>query len=510
MYKQTPVAPVQPEKTIMIKRDSKTDFFVTLGFVICLILLLSNGFVARLAALENDVDVYRELEPIGTVLDIVLREYVTPVELNTVVEGALVGIMGSLDRNSAFVTAAEFEALREETKGEFDGIGVSIKQDDEGKIIVFMPLMSSPASEAGIRPNDIIAAIDGTSTEGMDTTEAAQMIRGRRGTFVTLTIIRNSDEDAPEDAQPETFDVQVKRARIPLESVKESQMLGNNVGYVRISSFSDTTARDMEESIRGLLNQGMEAFVLDLRWNSGGLLSASKEVCELFLPQGALVTYTKGRGSEDDAPGKDDMRLVTNKKPTLPENIPMAILANSETASSAEIVTGALQFHQRAIIIGEKTFGKGSVQTVIPLSQPPNTALRLTTALYYTPADVTIDHQGILPDVAIPMTREQEIALARQMYLSFESNPDNQYRQNHGSMTPGYEVTEETVEDLPLARAIEIFSETGDWREILRKYHRDVRETQVAAETNTIRDAHHAPLAHDAGGDGSLDAILPE
>ncbi|MCK5861266.1 MAG: PDZ domain-containing protein, partial [Candidatus Hydrogenedentes bacterium] len=286
----------------MAKRDSKRDFFVTLGFLVCLILLLSNGFLERIEATESDVDVYREIEPIGSVLDIILREYVQPVEMEAVVEGALSGIMSSLDRNSAFVTAAQFQALQEDTRGEFDGIGVSIKQNDEGRIIVFMPLPGSPASAAGIKPFDIIAAVDGTTTEGLDTAQTAQLIRGKRNTTVMLSILRNPGEDAAEDAEPETFDVEVKRARIPLESVKETQMLQDKVGYIRISSFSDTTAEDTEKSIKELLDQGMKALVLDVRWNPGGLLSASKEVCELFLPKGLLVTYTRGRARADGSP----------------------------------------------------------------------------------------------------------------------------------------------------------------------------------------------------------------
>ena len=481
----------------MAQRDSKKDFFVTLGFLVCLVLLLSNGFVDRLSALEGDVDVYREMEPIGTVLDLVLREYVRPVEMDEVVEGALSGIMSSLDRNSSFVTAAEFEALQEETRGEFDGIGVSIKQDEEGRVMVFMPILGSPASDAGLKPFDLITAIDGASTEGLDTAQAAQLIRGKRGTSVTLSILRNPGKEAPEDAEPETFDVQVKRARIPLESVKEYQLLTDNVGYIRISSFSDTTAKDMEENIGKLIEQGMKTFVLDLRWNPGGLLSASKEVCELFLQEDSLVTYTRGRSNGDGAPGKDDMRLSTTRKPILPLDVPIIILANSETASSAEIVTGALQFHKRAIVVGEKTFGKGSVQTVIPLQKPEKTALRLTTALYYTPADVTIDHQGILPDVETTMTREEELSLAKQMFEAYEYDPENQYRQNHGSMTPGYEVTEETIEDKPLKRAVELFTEGLDWQGLLEKYHRDVHETQVAAEMNTLNDPHNTANAQD-------------
>ncbi len=478
----------------MSKRDSKKDFFITLGFLVCLVLLLSNGFVDRIFAQEGSVDVYREMEPIGTVLDLILREYVKPVEMDAVVQGALSGIMGSLDRNSAFVTPEEFEALQEETKGEFDGIGVSIKQDEEGRIIVFMPILGSPASKAGLKPYDIVVAIDGTPTEGMDTAQAASLIRGKRGTTVKLSILRNPPKDAPEGTQPETFDIDVERARIPLESVKEAQMLKNNIGYIRISSFSDTTAKDTEAKIKELLDQGMKALVLDLRWNPGGLLSASKEACELFLPEGSLVTYTRGRGSEDGAPGKDDMRLSTTRQPVMPADIPIIILTNGETASSAEIVTGALQFHQRAIVVGDKTFGKGSVQTVIPLQKPEKSALRLTTALYYTPADVTIDHQGILPDVEAPMTREQELALGKQMFEAYEADPENQYRQNHGSMTEGYEVTENTAEDLTLLKAVEMLNEGLNWQQLLQKYHRDVRETQVASDTNTLNNPRRAPV----------------
>ncbi len=470
----------------MAKRNSRIEFYTVLGFLIALIALVSNGFIARLSAAENTVDVYRELEPIGTVIDIVLREYVRDVDIEEVVEGAISGILGSLDRNSAYVSAAELEALREETKGEFDGIGVSIKQDDENRIIVFMPILGSPAAEAGLRPFDIIAAIDGKPTEGLNTAEAAELIRGRRGTSVALSIIRPPDEDAPEDAKPEVFDVQVKRARIPIESIKEAQMLLHDIGYVRISSFSDTTAADLTRYISELNEQGMRGLVLDLRWNLGGLLSASKEVCELFLPRGSLVTYTRGRGASPGAPGKDDMRLTTSKRPILPEDMPLVLLVNSETASSAEIVTGALQYYQRAIVLGEKTFGKGSVQTIIPLQRPRNAGLRLTTALYYTPGDVTIDHQGILPDLEVAMEREQEIALARQMYKSFERAPENQLSQNHGRVTPQYEATEDTVEDLPLNRAVEILAQPKSWEQLLQQYHRDIKETQVASESNTL------------------------
>ncbi|NLN93423.1 MAG: S41 family peptidase [Candidatus Hydrogenedens sp.] len=473
------------------KRDSRREFWVIFGFFAFMVLALGNAFLPRLAAQDQTVDVYREIEPIGDVLDIVIREYVRDLSVEETVAGAISGIMGALDRNSAYVSAEELEALRQETKGEFEGIGVSIKENEDGQIMVFMPILGSPALEAGIRPYDLITAIDGKSTEGLDTSGAANLIRGKRGSYVNLTILRRS-ENEDGTREEETFDVKVQRARIPLESIKEFQMLHGDIGYIRLSSFSDTTATDLEKHMNELIEEGMRALVLDLRWNSGGLLSASEEVCELFLPKGLLVTYTRGRKSVNGASDKDEMRLYTSRDAALPEEMPVIILTNSDTASASEIVTGALQFYQRALVVGQRTFGKGSVQTIIPLERPKNSALRLTTALYYTPADVTIDHQGILPDVEVEMSRDEELALAKQMYLSFENNYENQYKQNHGSMTPGYEVTEETVEDMPLATAVDIFSEELDWPALIEKYHKDIHETQMASDSNTINDPKRA------------------
>ncbi|MFA7692311.1 MAG: S41 family peptidase [Candidatus Hydrogenedentales bacterium] len=472
----------------MTKRNAKRDFLTVLVFCLVMVFALSNGFLLRIYAQDQQVEIYQEIEPIGDVIDIILKEYVRDVKINEVVEGALMGMVGSLDRNSAFVSAEELEALREETKGEFEGIGISIKQDDNGYITVFMPMVGSPAAEAGIKPNDIIVAIDGKSSEGMTTSDAADVIRGKRGSYVTLTLVRPEVTDTGEEEKSDPFDVKVQRARIPLDSIKEAQILQNDVGYIRLSTFSDTSTKDLEKYIKELLSQDIKALVLDLRWNYGGLLTASKDVSELFLPAHSLVTYTRGRAREDGSPSKEDMRLFTSKQPILDPDLPFIVLVNSETASAAEIVTGALQFYQRALVLGQKTFGKGSVQTIIPLQRPVNSALRLTTALYYTPADVTIDHQGILPDVEVEMTREQELELARQMYESFEHDMDKQHHQNHGSMTLGFEAAEDTVEDLPLARAIEIFAEDLPWQEVLQKYHRDIHETQTASETNTVND----------------------
>lgn len=491
----------------MPKRNSKAEFFSLFGFLLAGALLLSNGFVARLHAAE-ETDVYRELEPVGVVLDTILREYVRDVEVEKVVEGALIGMMGSLDRNSSFISAADLEAMREDTKGEFEGIGVSIKQEEDGAIIVFHPIPNSPAAQAGIRAFDRILAVDGQSTKGMSTADAANLIKGRRGTTVTLSIGRKT-ENAPPDSPLEILEFKVRRDKVPLESIKEAQMLKGGIAYVRISDFKDNTGADLSKRLKEFTDAGAKGLVIDLRWNPGGLLSASKDVCELFLPKGSLVTYTRGRAGADGKANKDDQRLVTGRKPELPEGMPVIVLVNSQTASAAEIVTGALQFYERALVVGEKTFGKGSVQTIIPLSKPETTALRLTTALYYTPADVTIDHQGILPDVESGMTQEQEESLAKQMFDSFENSPENQYRQNHGSMTE-YPAAEGTVEDLQLQRALDLLNEGAVWEETVKKYHRDVHETQMTAEEAEKRNGNGAPAETAEPESGAPETSAPD
>lgn len=503
----------------MSKKNYRLEFFAIVLFLAAMTLLLTNGFVARIAAQDGNVDVYQAVEPVGVVLETILSQYVRDTNLDRVVQGALIGMMSSLDRHSSFITAEELTAMREDTKGEFEGIGVSIRLDDNKNIVVFKPVPDSPAEAAGIRPFDIIIKIDDISTEGMSLSDAADKIRGQRGTTVKLTIRRRNELGVEEE-----HEFNVKRAKVPLESIVESRMIDGDIGYVRISDFKDNTSRDLRKALRNFMDAGMKSFILDLRWNPGGLLSASQQACELFLPRNSLVTYTRGRASEEGKPAKDEMRLYTEGRPVIPLQLPMIVLVNGQTASSAEIVTGALQYHKRAIVVGQKTFGKGSVQTIIPLERPKMTALRLTTALYFTPADVSIDHQGILPDVEVVMSADEERTLLAQMYRSYESDPSKVNEQNHGAVT-GNEVGETsfeasevelqlleeiraaygeeahnllqefvsrlkivsaTVEDRPLQRAVEILREDTVWDNLLQKYHKDVRETQVAANPEIV------------------------
>lgn len=458
----------------MRNQKNKIEFIALLTFLSVTMFALTNGFSARIFAQEEDF--YPKLEPLGDVLSEVLKNYVYEPDIDKAVEGAIIGIMRSLDRNSSYIPPAGLQEMKEDTQGEFEGIGVRIQLNQEtGDIVIVQPIPGAPAATAGLRTGDLIHEIDGVSAVGMSTEEVARRIKGPRGEIVHIAILRTNVETGEEDV----LEFDVKRGTIPLESIVESRMLEGGIGYIRISDFKRNTARDLGKHLREFKKNGLTALVLDLRWNPGGLLTASREVSDLFLPKGILVTSTRGR-KKAEGPYTDDMKLYTKRGATVPESMPVIVLVGRTTASSSEIVTGALQFHERALIVGERTFGKGSVQTIIPLRRPKGSALRLTTALYYTPAEVTIDGVGILPDVEVEMDEKLQAGLLRQMEASYIHDYSLKDEQNHGSVT-GDAIDDETVEDLVLLRAVEILREDVSFEKLMSKYHKDTKETQVAA-----------------------------
>ena len=456
-------------------RNVRSQFVGLFFFLAALVMVLTNGFWPRIHA-DAQEDLVRQIEPIGIVLHEIMDNYVEVPETDKVVEGALTGMMNSLDDHSSFVPPRVYQELREDTEGKFDGIGIQIKLDDQKNIFVFAPMPGSPALKAGVLSGDIIVAIDDIPTEGMNIDDAKDHIRGESGTVVKLKVFRPSKEPGKDG---EYHEIAVTRGKVPVPSLLESRVLEGGIGYIRISDFKQTTAHDLADKLKELEAKGMRSLVIDLRWNPGGLLSASEEVASLFLPKNTLVTYTKGR-KHDDGTVQDEMTLYTQRDPVLPQDFPMLLLVNEMTASSSEIVTGALQFHQRALIIGSKTYGKGSVQTIIPLRVPKNSALRLTTALYYTPADVTINKHGILPDVDVEFPEAQWGPLLKQFVESWENDASKQDAQNHGAVT-GDPVTDKTVEDVQLKKAVDILREDPVWANLVKKYHKDTKITQVAA-----------------------------
>ena len=475
----------------MHKRQSKVEFIALLLFLAIATLVLTNGFVSRIFAQDQDVDVYSKVQPIGEVLNTILDEYVRKPDVDKVVEGALVGMMNSLDKHSSYISADVLKQMKDETRGEFEGIGVHIRLDDQKNILVFQPLADSPAAKAGVMAGDIIAKIDGVSTSGMALEEASKRIKGPRGEEVRLTLYRKH-----EDGEMEMLELAIKRGPIPLESIKESRVLQNGIGYIRISDFKNNTAADLAKHVSNLKEEGMTSLVLDLRWNPGGLLTASKEVAELFLPKNTLVTYTEGRKIGQSDMGQD-MKFYTDRSPILPDKFPIVILINKATASSSEIVTGALQYWQHALVVGEETYGKGSVQTIIPLVRPEGSALRLTTALYYTPAGVTIDGEGIKPDVEVLMEEKQQLVLLKQMFESVKDDAKKINEQNHGAVS-GNAADDKTIEDVQLKRAVELLMEEPQFDRLLAKYHKDTSETQVAASPDKV-----LPQGRDAQKDDS-------
>ncbi|MDK1021234.1 MAG: S41 family peptidase [Candidatus Hydrogenedentes bacterium] len=473
---------------MMRRNSSKAEFLALVTFLIGATLVLTNGFASRIFAQDDQRAIFEQIEPIGEVLGEVLQNYVYPLDLDKAVEGALIGIMNSLDRNSSFIPAEGYQSMREDTQGEFDGIGVLIRFD-EGHVVVTQPVPGAPAAKAGLHAGDYIEGVDGVPIEDIISESAtpyhalgavSSRIKGPRGTDVNITVSRAIDEDS-DSGEREELAFDIKRGKIPIESVVEARVLEGGIAYIRIKDFKKNTASDFRKRLKEFEREGMKSLILDLRWNPGGLLNASREMCELFLPKNTMVVSTRGRES---APGRflDEMDLFTEKHPLLPETMPLIVLTNLRSASSSEIVTGALQYHQRALIVGEKTFGKGSVQTIIPLNRPPGSALRLTTAHHFTPAGITIDTVGILPDVEVAMEEKQQDALQMQMWHSYRDDISMRDRQDHGRVTGN--MAEDAVQDTVLERAVEILQEDAVFANLLKKYHRDVRETQVAAADN--------------------------
>jgi carboxyl-terminal processing protease len=343
------------------------------------------------------------------------RNYVAPVTNSELAKDALKGMLTRLDPHSDYMDQEQYRQMTAVTRGQFGGIGVELTL--EGKVPeVISPIDGTPAAEAGIEPGDRIVKIDTQATTGMDVEEIVKRLRGVPGSRVALTISRN-------DRSP--FEVVLTRNIIRVVSVK-SDLKNRNIGYVRVTTFTENTASELADAVARLKtrnNGQLSGLVLDLRNDPGGLLDAAIDVTGAFLDGGVVVT-TRGRNGSDDhvyrAPPGGDIRRGT----------PIVVLINSASASAAEIVAGALQDHRRATVMGTRSFGKGSVQTIIPLEG--RGALRLTTALYYTPAGRSIQGQGIAPDIVVNVPKNQQVANA---VISFESDLYGALK-NGGTLNP--------------------------------------------------------------------------
>jgi carboxyl-terminal processing protease len=329
---------------------------------------------------------YEELAIFNNVLSIVEQNYVEPVDDKKLIEGAIHGMLYSLDPHSSFLDADTFKEMQVETKGSFGGLGIEITVKD-GYITVVSPIEGTPAYRMGIQSGDKIIRIEDKSTKNMTLVEAVRLMRGPKGTKITITIFREGSAKAEEYT--------ITRAVIKIKSVR-SKSLEEGYGYVKIVSFQEKTNQELQKAIKKLLEEDkLQGLVLDLRNNPGGLLDQAVKVSNVFL-NGGLIVYTDGRVENQK------MRFEATEGKEDPD-YPMVVLVNGGSASASEIVAGALQDHRRALILGTKTFGKGSVQTIIPLEG--GAGLRLTTAHYYTPNGRSIQAKGIDPDIVVELPR---------------------------------------------------------------------------------------------------------
>ncbi|MBW1975841.1 MAG: S41 family peptidase [Deltaproteobacteria bacterium] len=357
------------------------------GVAACLILALLalRGLIGYCAGPSKvDVSVFKELKLFADVMDLVQQQYVEKVDTAKLIHGAIKGMLQELDPHSTYMTPDEYKELQVETSGSFGGIGIEITIRN-GVLTVVSPLEGTPADRAGLKANDQIIRINGEPTKDISLMQAVKKLRGPKGTKVTITILR--------EGVPRPFDVTITRDIIKIQSVRW-RTLEPGYGYVRITSFQSDTSEELEKALDQLekKNVPMKGLVLDLRNNPGGLLDQAVKVSDEFLDEG-LIVYTKGRTK------KQQMRFEAHKNKKA-HGYPIVVLVNGGSASASEIVAGALQDHNRAVILGEPTFGKGSVQTIIPLHD--GSAVRLTTALYFTPSGRSIQAKGIEPDIYVP------------------------------------------------------------------------------------------------------------
>jgi carboxyl-terminal processing protease len=368
---------------------SKTRFVFNIVFVSFFIIgaLFLNGNSEGVNA--DTREVYKNIEIFTEVLREIEKNYVEPEDPQKLIYGAIKGMIQSLDPHSSFMTKEEHKELMMETRGSFTGIGIEITIRDS-VLTVVSPIEGTPAYIAGLKAGDKIVKIEEKSTKDMTMMEAVKMIRGPKGTKVNLTIIRDEAEKA--------LEFSITRDVIPLKSVRY-HLLTPDIGYIRISNFQSKTNKDLSSALESLeKNRKLRGLILDLRNNPGGLLTQAIKVSDTFLDEGVIVS-TRGRNTLQDI----EATAHKNKKSI---SYPIIILVNSGSASAAEIVAGALQDNKRALILGTRTFGKGSVQTILPLSD--GSGLRLTTARYYTPNGKSIQSSGITPDIELSFIPPQQ------------------------------------------------------------------------------------------------------
>ncbi|MEC8725639.1 MAG: S41 family peptidase [Pseudomonadota bacterium] len=398
------------------------------------------AFSSPAIAQENSSETYRQLSLFGDVFERVRSEYVEDVSDEQLIEAAVNGMLSALDPHSSYLSPKNFREMQTQTRGEFGGLGIEVTMEN-GVVKVVSPIDDTPAFRAGLKSGDLITHLDGEPVQGLTLSEAVEKMRGKVGSDLKLTVRR-------ENLDP--FNVTVTRDIIKIRSVR-SRMEGGDIAYVRITSFSEQTTSGVEQSIKSLRKKAkgkLAGVIIDLRNNPGGLLDQSVKVSDAFLDQGEIVSTRSRR--------PDESRRFNAKAGDITDGLPIVVMVNGGSASASEIVAGALQDHRRAIVLGTRTFGKGSVQTIIPLSG--NGAIRLTTARYYTPSGRSIQAKGIEPDILVEQAKVEKITrpgVKREEDLRgrLENPSDNQIKPDTEQLV---KETDKPPEDYQLSRALDL------------------------------------------------------
>jgi carboxyl-terminal processing protease len=404
------------------------------------VLTLSIGGSAVSKSSDNAAT-YEQLRLFTEVLSIVQNQYVDEVPPKELIYSAIKGTLRGLDPHSSFLDPESYREMQVETSGSFGGLGIEITLRDD-ILTVVAPIEGTPAYKAGLHPGDRIVKIDGLPTKDMQLADAVKKMRGKPGSKVTITVVR--------EGWAEPRDFEIVREQIRVHSVR-TQDLGNGIAYIRLRQFQEQTAHDLEQALDKFDKDGMKALILDLRNNPGGLLTSAVEVTEKFIDDGKLVVYTEGRVRNQN------MRFSAHAKKAY-DKLPMVVLVNQGSASASEIVAGALQDYGRAVLVGTQTFGKGSVQTIIPLSD--GSGLRLTTAKYFTPKGRSIHGKGITPDIVVELPK-----------------PDPQAKPAPPSLDPA----EDLKKDIQLQRAVDVIKAMR----VIQSHPAAVGQAQVQAGSQT-------------------------
>ncbi len=369
-----------------------------------LVLTLSLGGSAVSKGTDSGAT-YEQLRLFTEVLSIIQNQYVDEVPPKELIYSAIRGTLRGLDPHSSFLDPESYKEMQVETSGSFGGLGIEITLKDD-VLTVVSPIEGTPAYRAGLQTGDRIVRIDGLTTKDMQLADAVKRMRGKPGTKVKITVVR--------EGWTEPKDFEISREQIRVHSVRSAD-LGGGIAYIKLRQFQEQSPGDMSAALEKAAKGGMKALILDLRNNPGGLLTAAVEITEEFIDEGKLVVYTEGRVRNQN------MRFTAHAKKSYP-NLPMVVLVNQGSASASEIVAGALQDWGRAIIVGTQSFGKGSVQTIIPLSD--GSGLRLTTAKYYTPKGRSIHGKGITPDIVVEQPKEVAAAARDRLQAALNQAED--------------------------------------------------------------------------------------